>query len=254
LRIDARVAAANPVSNESVLDHTGEALLRRIVASQRDIASPLRERQGRRLRLAVLVVVGLLAIGVPTVAVATHLDVLNFSNAGAPINPSDLSLDRTSGWKRAGVMDNVRRLGERAGLVFYAARGRPDNPNALCFSYAPASGGDRPGSANLMSCQAADPDAFPSAKTPILDLSDPMPPPYPHNYPREWSTVRRLAGVAADGVARVGHVGLDGVVHSTPVVDNLYATEDFGQTGVRATAIVALGPDGDVLYTLNLLG
>ncbi len=86
-----------------------------------------------------------------------------------------------------------------------------------------------------------------------MDLSDPMPPPYPHNYPREWSTLRRLVGVAADGVARVGYVDLEGFVHATPVVDNLYASDLPGQAGVRAKAIVALDADGRTLYTLDLL-
>jgi len=42
------------------------------------------------------------------------------------------------------------------------------------------------------------------------------------------------------------------VVHSTPVIDNLYATDTFGQDEVRATAIVALDADGRTLYSLDL--
>lgn len=256
MSIDARLAAVNPIPDERLLDvaDSAEALLARIVATQRDAASGQQARPRRsRVGLVMVVLVGVFAITVPAVAVSRHFGLFDFSNAGEPIDANRLSLDRTSGWKLAGVTDNVRRLGERAGLVFYVARGRSGNPNDLCFSYARASGSDLPGSENLMGCQQTGPDAFPSAKAPIFDLSDPMPPPYPHNYPRGWSTLHRLVGVAADGVARVGYVDLDGVVHSTPVVDNLYATDPLGQDGVRATAIVALDADGATLYTLDLL-
>jgi hypothetical protein len=254
VEIDRRVAAANPVLDERLraVAGSGEALLARIVVTPRDAASSS-EKAGRRwsrLRLSALVLVGILAIAVPAVAVATHFGLFDFSNAGEPIDASGLSLDQTSGWKRAGVENDVRRLGERAGLVFYLARSHSDKGN-VCFSYVLASRSDLPGSDNSMSCPAG-PDTFPSAREPILDLSDPMPPPYPHNYPREWSTLRRLVGVAADGVARVGYVDLDGVVHATPVVDNLYATDLLGPA-VRAKAIVALDADGRTLYTLDLL-
>jgi hypothetical protein len=255
VEIDGHVAAANPVPDERLLDVAGraEALLARIVATRRDAASMAQQARARRsrLRLVALVLVGVLAIAVPAVAVARHFGLLHFSNAGAPLDASKLSLDQTSGWKRAGVTDDVRRLGERAGVVFYLARGHRENGN-VCFSYALASGTDRPGSENLMSCPAG-PDAFPSAKEPIVDLSNPMPPPYPHNYPREWSTLRRLVGVAADGVVRVGYVDLEGVVHATPVVDNLYATDLLGGAGMRAKAIVALDAEGRTIYTLDLL-
>jgi len=50
----------------------------------------------------------------------------------------------------------------------------------------------------------------------------------------------------------VSAIYLHGVVHSTPVIDNLYATDTFGQDEVRATAIVALDADGRTLYSLDL--
>ncbi len=253
--IDDRVASANPLPDEPLLPTDNvEAVLHRILATRRDPISAHQQRRARRSRIRVgaPVLAAVLAIAVPAAAVARHFGLVDFSNAGKPIDASKLSLDQTSGWKRAGVTEDVRRLGERSGLVFYLARGHGNNRDALCFSYAAASG-TAPGYENLMTCEQAGPDAFPSANTPIVDLSDPMPPAYPNSYPREWSMLHRLVGVAADGVARVGYVDVNGVVHSTSVVDNLYVTAQLGQAGVRAKAIVALDADGRTLYTLDLL-
>jgi hypothetical protein len=245
-RIDRRLAAANPVPTPDRLEITVremDALLARVVALPRRPREFGQRRAKRGWRPLLLGAAALLAIFVPAVALATHHRLLGFSNPGQPVNTASLSLDQTSGFRRAGVMNALARLGERNGVVFYrASRGQ-----LACYEASDSAG--RGGA--FMQCENTGAAAFPSPEEPIVDLSNPLPPAYPRNYPRQASYIRQLAGVAADGVARVGFVTADGAIHSTPVVNNVYASARM-VAPLAASQIVALDKDGGTVFREDL--
>jgi hypothetical protein len=94
-------------------------------------------------------------------------------------------------------------------------------------------------------CQAPGAGAeFPSTKRPILDRSM-----YSvGSASRQWMLV--LAGLAADGVARVGVVDAHGRLYSTPTVRHVYYLSDLPDGPLRA--IVASDAYGRRIYTLPL--
>lgn len=239
-----RLAAANPVPDTRALaptDIAADSMLTRIRATSPAASATRRSIGGKdrlSLRAAAVVAAVLGAVFVPALAVATHYGLFDFTNQGQPIDRTQISLSELSALEQSGFGNEIRRLGERAGVAFYVA---PSRSGGRCFSTGSASG-PTPKLNYFVGCQRSSADAFPSAKEPILDLS-PMKTPNP----REVVYVQRLVGFAADGVARVGFVDIGGTVHSTPVVDNIYAT-DWSTTDVPATAIIALDKEGGVLY------
>jgi hypothetical protein len=87
---------------------------------------------------------------------------------------------------------------------------------------------------------------FPSPKRPLLDESV-----FGGGSP-EAPVVTRLEGFAADGVASVEVVSVDGTRASTSVEDNVYMrTEDLPKEAVRS--IVARDAEGSPIYTWCLL-
>lgn len=240
-----RIAAANPVPDRFGSDAASEALLERIMDTQPGTGDGSQRRvvQNGTRRMAAIAAAALMAIAVPTLALADHYGILGLSNPGEPISRASLDPYELGALETYGNVGGMRRLGERAGVAFYV--GRSDR-GGLCFATGSAAG-SAPKLDHFMGCQADVPDAFPSPSRPILDLSSFMSP-----NPREIVYITRLSGFAADGVASVGYIDTNGVTHTTPVIDNIYAIDLFHKD-VAATAIVALDSEGRELYKRPLL-
>lgn len=238
-----RVAAANPVPRRFGSDATSEALLERIL----DIQPGTRDQDLRRvmrngtLRVAALGAAALIAVVVPTLALADHYGILGLSNPGEPVNRASLDSYELGALENyGGNADGMRRLGERAGVAFYAGR---SEDGGLCFATGSAAG-SKPRLDHFIGCQNTNPGGFPSPEQPILSVASAFKmTPHPH----QVTYILRLGGFAADGVASVGYIDTKGVTHTTPVVDNIYATDWF-EEDVAVTAIVALDAEGRELY------
>jgi hypothetical protein len=230
-----RLAAANPYPDEVLRGIQLEAP----ALSARDEQSLARPR---RMRLGVAVLTCVLAVAAitPALAVSERVrELFGFSNPGTPVPLSALELDQLSSLERVGFSGGVRKLGERAGTAFYVGRSRS---GALCFGTGPATG-PRP-AFHLLACQGRQ-GLFPSQQMPIADFS-PMRGHEGSNDVYVW----KLKGFAADGVAVVAVRDSSGALHSAPVADNVYASDEL--PAVPANEIVALAADGRVLYTKEL--
>lgn len=176
-------------------------------------------------RRPLLVVAAVAAIAIPAAAFGSQVGGLlglgdrgtTLPTSSVPEAPSMAGLD----WPVTS-----RLLGTREGVSFYASK-RADGGFCLAIDV-----NDR-GAGSMLTC--APPDL--AALEPILGV--PV-------FASE-SQLHRLAGVAADGVARVALVAADGSeIASTPVVDNLYAANDVPD--VAAAAVVAYDAQGNEVY------
>ena len=242
-----RIAAANPVPGRIGSDAASEALLERILDTQPGTGDegPRRVVRNGTLRVAAVAAAILAAIAVPTLALADHYGILGLSNPGDPVSRASLDPYELGALENYGGTDDIRRLGERAGVAFYVGR---SEDGGLCFATGSAAG-PAPKLDHFIGCQANVPDAFPSPEQPILNLGSAF---KTTPLPRQITYILRLGGFAADGVASVGYVDTNGVTHTTPVVDNIYATDWFDED-VPAIAIVALDAEGRELYRDPLL-
>lgn len=153
----------------------------------------------------------------------------HLTNSGIPVAVSE----RNASILRDGGGEPVlNRLGTRAGVAFYAGRGATGGP---CYAIGPV----ETGGIAALACLRP-PTQFPSADTPILNLSGISANPQAHSI-----TFLGLSGLAADGVARVGLIGADGVLHDTEVQDNIYYA-DLPQ--IEAKALVAFDPSGQEIF------
>jgi hypothetical protein len=230
-----RLAAANPYPDEVLRGIQLEAP----ALSARDEQSL---RRPRRMRLGVAVLTCVLAIVAitPALAVSERVrELFGFSNSGTPVPLSALELDQVSSLERVGFSDGVRKLGERAGTAFYVGRSRS---GGLCFATGPATA-PKP-AFGVLACQGGQ-GVFPSQERPIADFS-----PLRGHEGSNAVFVWKLVGFAADGVAVVAVRDASGALHSAPVADNVYASDEL--PAVPANAIVALAADGRVLYTKEL--
>lgn len=238
-----RVVSANPYPDPEALDDSrGESTLARIVASPRDSL----HRSSRRRRISLLVpalTAALLVVVVVPAAVGKHFGLFGFANEGTPVDRGQLSMSDLTAVEQSGFGSDIRKLGERAGVAFYVARSKT---GGLCFATGSASGA-APKLGHFVGCQRSIENAFPSPDKPILNLS-----PIKMVNPREAAYVLRLVGFAADGVAQVGFVATDGSLQTTPVVDNVFATDWFDPP-VAATRMVALDGDGNTVFEQSLL-
>jgi hypothetical protein len=238
-----RIAAANPVPGGIGSDAASEALLERILDTEpvAGAQAPRHLMRSGALRIAALAAVALMAVAVPTIALADHYGLLGLSNPGEPVSRASLDSYELGALEAyGGNADGMRRLGERAGVAFYAGRAVD---GGLCLATGSAAGSE-PRLDHFVGCQADVPDAFPSPQQPILNLGSAFKStPHPHKV----TYILRLGGFAADGVASVGYIDTKGVIHTTPVVDNIYATDWF-EEDVAVTAIVALDAEGRELY------
>jgi len=156
------------------------------------------------------------------------------SNIGAPVAAStpDLAALRSAGATGA----TLRVLGKRGDMHFFTALARQ---GGVCHGL-----GTAPGRFAVIACpneNTTSDNAFPSETHPILDFSARA------FDPRTGYTERvlSLAGVAADGIAKVGIIDDNGVRHLAPVEYNLYRAP---LPEVGAKALIALDESGREVY------
>jgi hypothetical protein len=157
------------------------------------------------------------------------------SNAGTPV-PA-LAPQDADALTRGGAQAQLSRLGQRGSKAFFAApaAGR----DGLCYGVGSASNGHL----TALLCPSPDSTAptFPARSAPILSFS-------PVEMDPRTSTVRflGLAGLAADGVDRVGVIDKNGVLHAAKVVGNIYYADL--PSAVSAAAIIALDSNGNEVF------
>jgi hypothetical protein len=131
----------------------------------------------------------------------------------------------------------IALVGTRAGISFYRVQ-RQDGTNC----WAAGAAGAAPDVDGAACPAAGESFAFPSRDQPVLDFSEFA------GADRANVVPVRLAGLAADGVAKVGLADASGkIVATTPVANNIYATKSL--PNVVATQVVAFDRNGNVLYT-----
>lgn len=230
------VAALNPYPDLAALENPPE----RDRAFARVLA-----RRGERARLlprraAVAAIVLAMALALPALAISGRLgSIFGFSNAGKRVARVDLRSASALDLAGAG---KVRLLATRDGIGVYTATGAGGE---RCFFIGPPRMPDRRGlGGGCLNAQAS--ARFPSREEPVVDLSAFVYVPYSKD-----EQVRRLAGVAADGVATVEVLGSDcTVIARTPVQDNVYATADV--PAEPAAGIRALDRNGATVYLMKL--
>ena len=159
----------------------------------------------------------------------------NLSNRGSLVR--SLSSRQRETLKRATVdQQTVRLMGRREGLSVFVARSTRGDP---CFLV--GFGGDF----RFIACGPTK-NPFPSRHLPAIDLS-PLSAGPRDRHPR----VRAVAGIAADGVARMAVRFVHGPTYVVRVSANTYLDQDVPQRPARS--IVALDRRGRVLMTFPLL-
>jgi hypothetical protein len=192
-------------------------------------ARPAAARRGARRPL--LVLAALAAIAVPVAAFGSQLGGLVGIGGDGTTLPTSSVPESSRPVLGAGMASmswpaTSQLLGTRDDTSFYAST-RADG--ALCLAIDVDHGG--PGS--LITCLP--PDIAASAQV--------MGEPFAEN----GTALHRLAGFAADGVARVATVAADGSeIASAPVVDHLYLATNTPD--VPAVAVVAYDAAGNVVY------
>ncbi len=172
-----------------------------------------------------------------------RIAITDFGDRGQTIDSSHVPLADMSSLRSSGFGEEVRKIGERAGVAFYVSR---SDSGRLCVATGSGSGAT-PRLNHFVGCQNSHPAAFPSAKQPVLDFS-----PVKTPNPREVVYVTRLVGFATDGVERISVRNEDRAVLSVEVVGNVYATDWLDQP-VQGTEIVASDGNGVVVYRKRLL-
>lgn len=197
-----------------------------------------------RPRLAAVAAIGLVtALAIPAFAFSRQLNSLfGFSNEGTSVDKSGLDLRTASALDTAGVNGGVKLLASRPGVRIYVAHGEG---RKLCFFVGSPNGPDGRGVSG--GCRNAAASAnFPSPAQPVVDMSA-----FFYEPRALGEGITRLAGVAADGVARIEVLGLDcEIIAEAPAVDNVYARSALPD--IPAVAIVGLSADGRQVY-LNKL-
>lgn len=189
-----------------------------------------------RQKILIAVATGIAALGAAAIGVATagratesaqrydHL-----ANNGVPVVVSERNADIL---RSGGGEPVLNRLAVRGGLTFYAGRGDTGGP---CYALGPV----ETGGVGALACLRP-PASFPSPDAPILDMSGAS------IDPRTGSTTfLGLSGFAADGVASVGVIGADGVLHDAEVRDNVYYAD---LPRLQAKALIAVDASGEEIF------
>ena len=219
-------------------------------ASWQDVVARAHRSRRRRLSLAVVVATAVLALALPTLGIGGRLLDL-FS--GDPVGSDELSPEalRVLGAMSTGVQPrlpasaresmaragaaNLRRIATRDGDSFYIAD-RAGGGHCMTITHA----GDRSPFAGYL----CSPD-FPSPKQPIEDESA-------FGGSPEAPVMRRLEGFAADGVAAIEVVTVNGSRVTTSVQDNVYLRTD-GLPSEPVREIVAIDSAGSQLFGMCVM-
>ena len=241
------VAAVNPLPAAAVagLDDAPECAIIRARVDAGRAAKPARaEFRHSSLRPVALAIAVAVILAVPALALSGALgDLFGFSNQGTPVDESSIDLNSASALKVTGVAPGtVKLLASRDGVGIYAAGSVDGN---LCYFLG---GPQRPDENGLSGgCLNASASArFPSPAQPVVDMTA-----FVYKPGADGETITRLAGVAADGVAKVQVLGVDcQVIATTPVNDNVYV--DSSVPDFPAVAIRALDDNGKQVYLEKL--
>jgi hypothetical protein len=169
----------------------------------------------------------------PWRAAGSEQDYDHISNMGTPVAVSERNANILSG---GGGQPVLNRLGTRSGVAFYAGRSISGGP---CYAVGPV----ETGGLGVLSCLPLS-ASFPSHDLPILDMSGISGDARTHSM-----TFLELSGFAADGVARVGLVGVDGAVHEADVRDNIYHADI---PRFQARTLIALDASGQEVFRRSL--
>jgi len=211
-----------------------ELILRLAEANPVPTGRPLPAPEPLRLRRTALVLAVAAAAAIPAVALADRLaDVLGISNDGTTVATSSVlpgHSDLDQAMQQLQVGGTMQYLGTLNGIAFYATRNADGH---FCLAI------DRVGAQydKGFGCDL-NADGFPSANVKAL----------------VFPPATMLEGVAADGVATVAALDANGaVLASTPVVDNLFASQTSLAAG-SVSAIETLDANGAVLSRQPLPG
>jgi hypothetical protein len=206
-------------------------------ATQRRYWDSRRDRRWFRPAIAVAVAA---AIAIPAAAFADQIgSFIGLYNQGKPVpasafpNPWAAALVRDPGFGNG----EVRQVGQRAGITFYAAKNASGN-------YCVGVGFAATPSIDALTCGPAI-DSLVNGTLDVEDFSS-------IDSTAGSTSVTRLAGFANTLAVRIAVVGADGsAVYSTPVVNGLYADSAVPQQ--PAAAIVALDASDTVIYRRPLI-
>lgn len=239
-KIDAlgAVAALNPYIDLAALENPVERdrIFARVLARRGERAASLLPPR----RVAAAAIVLATALVLPALAVSGRLgSIFGFSNAGKSVARVDLRSAKALDLAGAG---KVKLLAARNGIGVYTATGAGGE---RCFFVGPSRMPDRHGlGGGCLNSKAS--AGFPSREEPVVDMSAFVYVPYSKD-----EQVRRLAGVAADGVATMEVLGADcTVIARTSVQDNVYATADV--PAKPAAGIRALDGNGSTVFLIKL--
>jgi hypothetical protein len=214
-----------------------------LIVARRD--EPAKHGPRLRRRRAVIAAIALaVVLAVPALALSGQLGSLfGFANEGKSVDTSNLDLQTASALDITGARPGtLKLLASRAGVGIYAARDKSGN---LCYFLGPPQRPDERGLGG--GCLNAEASArFPSPEQPVIDMTA-----FVYRPGATGERVTRLAGVAADGVARVQVLGVEcGVIAEAQVVANVYVNADVRDQA--AVGIQALGDSGERVYLKKL--
>lgn len=132
---------------------------------------------------------------------------------------------------RIGATGAITKVGSVGGTAFYSIAG---GGGSSCFAFGSDTQGGLSGG-----CMAA------GATIPaVLDMSGIVMNPTDGSWKLD-----ALQGIAADGIADVGFVDGTGVVHTTPVLGNVYRLADQSFTGGPGSELVGLDGNGKRVFS-----
>lgn len=205
-RLIARLAAANPVPGRE----------------PSDARAP---RRSARRRALLALTAGALLVA-PGIAFADQIGaLLGIGNGGTPTPASEVSVEDVGELpqmvRKDGFTGQVRYLGRRSGVSFYATKNAAGAP---CFAIVARR--------TTVGCVAGS-NPFPSSQQQVLMFPD-----------------GSFAGIAADGVAAVAAVNAEGkTLQTVPVKGNLFATGGRVPLPPASETIEALNARGEVIGT-----
>jgi hypothetical protein len=215
---------------------TTDVLARLARANPAPFDLPARPAPARRTaRRPLLVLAAVAAIAVPAAAFGSQIGgLVGLGGDGTTVSTRDVPESSQpvlgAGMASLSWPATSQLLGTRGDTSFYAST-RADG--ALCLAIDVDHGG--PGS--LITCLP--PDV--AANAPVMG----------EPFAEDGTVLHRIAGFAADGVARVATVAADGSeIASAPVVDGLYLATDTPD--VPAVAVVAYDSSGNAVYRHTL--
>jgi hypothetical protein len=167
---------------------------------------------------------------------------------GSPVTATgdaEATLTRLGARGNLGASKAILRVLQRGGEAFYRIA---TSSGTDCFASSSGSTAVSVSSFDAVGCPqpALNPNSFPSAALPLLDMSMAVRSAADPDHP----TLKRVEGFAADGVAAVGVMRPNGEIAArSPVDHNVYWFESL--PAGELTGVVALDSAGGILFTLK---